>query len=485
MLIVPNSNLRCANKEYAKMTSPVFPIGVAYLASTLEKADIEVSIEDQVATGDSTEMLLKKIKTYHPQVIGISCLTATLSAIAKLVKSIKDYFPGIKIIQGNIHATMFSEGILKSNLADVVVRGEGEETILEVVEALKDNRNFKNIKGISFKINGEIINNTSRDLIADLDKLPYPAWHLLDLNLYLRQPMLGSYNRVLMPILGSRGCPYHCIFCSQDKMYDRPRYRKTAQIINEIEHNMCKYNVNGFVFMDAFFPFSVKHGLEFCQALQKRKLDKKIRWMAENRVDKVSYDLLVEMGKTGCELMMYGFEVGNQQVLDSLNKKTTILQAKEAMRATKKAGINTLGLFVLGVPGETKETCIETIKFAKELDCDIVKFNIATPLPGSKFFEDSIKNNPKVLGLTDRFHAWADWADSSGEIIYAPERMTRQELIFLQRMAMFTYYCRFKIIIRCLLKRIFSFSDFLFGGWFLVKSYISGFFIKYRKRNHV
>jgi len=467
LLINPNSIVASSDSTYSRFVPPVAPTGIAYLAGLLEKNGVEVSIIDQYANKMTGEDLIKRINVMSPQLVGFSCLTPAMKNVKMLVEQIRLLKKDIKIILGNIHATLFADELLKKGLADIIIRGEGEIGMLEVTQALEKGRSLHEVRGISFIEGVKVCHNPDREPFLDLDDLPYPAWHLFDLEHYKTHPMVSLYD-ITLPIQASRGCPYQCIFCSQDAIYKKPRHRKNANVINEIEYIYNHLGVNHFVFIDAYFPFSVEHGLEFCNEFIRRGLHKKIVWVTETRVDKVNLELLKKMKEAGLHLIMYGFEVGNQQVLDSLRKKTTLEQARQAMRNTKKAGIRTLGLFVLGMPGETKATCEDTIRFSQELDCDIAKFNIAVPLPGSKFFEDL---RYKLGNITDpeKFTSWSNWASPSNDLIYVPDGMRGKELVDLQRKAMFQFFVRPKLIIRYILKRIVPLRDLCFGARMLIK----------------
>jgi radical SAM superfamily enzyme YgiQ (UPF0313 family) len=227
-----------------------------------------------------------------------------------------------------------------------------------------------------------------------------------------------------------------------------------------------KFKVKFFGFCDAYFPFDEDSGLEFCDLVIRRKLNRRIKWCTETRVDKVTPRLLKAMKEAGAHLIMYGIEVGNRRILDSLNKGTTLDQAKTAVRETKKAGILSQGLFILGLPGENVETCKDTIKFAKELDCDIVKFNLATPYPGSRFFKDYIQE--KELDNPGKYSSWLDWSDPFGELIYVPEGMDSQGLRGLQRNSMLGFYLRPRIILKHIFKRTVSYKDIFYGGLWLI-----------------
>ncbi|MDD4894839.1 MAG: radical SAM protein, partial [Candidatus Omnitrophica bacterium] len=400
---------------------------------------------------------------------GFSCLTATMNNTNKIASRIKDYNKNIRIVLGNIHASLFADELLKQGIADIVVRGEGELTMLELVSCLREGKDLHGIHGISFSSGANVYHNPDRGPIEDLDILPYPALHLLDIGKYNEVPLASIYKSRASAILASRGCPYRCIFCTQDRIHKRPRYRRIDSVVDEIEYMYNRYKVDCLGFTDTFFPFSIDSGLEFCDKFIERGLHKKVRWVTETRVDMVSPELLKRMKQAGAYLVMYGFEVGNQMILNKLKKGTTLEQARSAMRHTKDAGIMTLGLFMLGMPGETIQTCEDTINFAKELDCDFVKFNVVIPYPGSELFNSCVNKRGNAEDL-DKFNSWYDWFSDSGDLLYTPEGMTSKELKDLQRKAMFSYYVRPKIILRNVIKKRISLKFFAYGAYILINS---------------
>jgi len=414
---------------------------------------------------------LGQIKRYDPDVIGISCITPVINNVKFLVNEIRK-FNKATIVLGNIHPTIFAEEILKERVGDIVVRGEGEFSMLESIIAIKQKNSLFGIKGISFRDNEAIIHNSDRPLIENLDTLPYPAWHLFELKYYKYTPQALIHNELGMPILGSRGCRYRCIFCAQDKIYKSVRYRKREEIIKELEYMHNKFSARYFGFLDACFPHSIESGIDFCQDLIRSGLHKKIRWCTETRVDLVNEDLLVMMKKAGVHLLMFGLESGNQRILDKTNKGTTLEQARNVMKIIKRLKIYTLGLFMLGLPGETRQTCKDTIRFAKELNCDVTKFNLAIPYPGSRFFEELYKNKASIPD-PEKFTPWYDWADDGNGLAYVPEGMTDMELIGLQRKAMFEFYARPKIILNYIKYRKTSLSSIFYGAYILISKYYS------------
>lgn len=466
LLINPNSSLINRSWAYRKFFTPIAPLGLAYIASVLEQKGIEVSIFDQFANKAPDRELSDLVKKEQPDVIGFSALTPVIPDIKRLVTGIREASKRSKIVLGNLHGTCFPEEILNEEVADIVVRGEGEITMLELCQRLSKGKELKGLSGISFKLDGQIIHNPDRELIDNLDSLPFPAWHLLNPDNYTEVPLAAISKARAFPIIASRGCTYRCYYCSQDKIYKKVRYRGLNKVVDEMEYFNGSFNIKFFGFSDAYFPFDEESGLEFCNIVIKRGLPKKLKWATETRVDKVTPRLLSAMKEAGAHLIMYGVEVGNASILESLNKHTTLEQAKIAFKETRKARILSQGLFMLGLPGETPETCRDTINFAKELDCDIVKFNIAMPYPGSPFFEDY--KRLKSVHKPEKFTSWFDWATPSGELVYTPEGMDSNTLRYLQRRAMFEFYVRPKLILRCILKRTISYKNIFYGGLWLI-----------------
>ncbi|MBL7197047.1 MAG: cobalamin-dependent protein [Candidatus Omnitrophica bacterium] len=479
LLINPASSLINKSWAYRKFFTPIAPLGVAYVAATLKEDGVDVSICDQFAEKISNKDLLERIKRDRPQIVGFSALTPVMSDIRRLVLGIREVSGHSKIVMGNIHGTCFPEEVLKEGHADIIVRGEGEHTMRQLCDSLNKGSDLKDLPGISFRSNGQIVHNRDRELIEDLDLLPFPAWHLLDPDNYLEVPLAAIYKARAFPIIASRGCCYRCYYCSQDKMYNRVRIRDLNKVVDEMEYFNTRLNIKYFGFSDAYFPLDEKSGLEFCDLVIKRKLNKKLKWCTETRVDKVSARLLKVMKEAGAHLIMYGVEVGNAKVLESIHKGTTLEQAECALRQTRKAGIISQGLFMLGLPGETEATCRDTINFAKKLDCDIVKFNIAIPYPGSLFFEEH--KMTEAIKEPEKFTSWFDWTGSTGELIFCPEGMESRTLRYLQRRAMLEFYVRPKVIFRHLCNRTISLRNIFYGGIWLISLFCSGFIAKTKK----
>ena len=440
---------------------PMPCIGLAYIAAVLEKNNIEVEIIDDFAFGVGECGILKRIIEKRIDIVGISCLTPSAPAVLSLVRKIKEYDKHILTVLGNIHASVFAEDILRTNAAvDVIVHGEGEFTMLELVRAWEENMDFINIDGISFKRDGQLIRTKPKALLEDLDELPYPSWHLLPFKKYGLLPF-ADIDKPVLSMSGSRGCPYNCIFCSLLHISKKYRKRKAKKIVNEIEYLVNNFGVKQIGFVDPIFSLFREDGLEFCGEMIKRGLNKKVVWICETRVDKVDKELLRAMATAGCKRILYGIESGGQKEINYIKKNFNLDVVRHAIRDTKKEGIQTVGLFMLGLPGDTKESIKKTIQFSKEIDLDFAKFAITVPFPGSKLYED-LSSSGKIK--RDDWENFLTFNSNSKDLVYIPGELTAEELMNMQRKAHFEFYLRSQIIFKYLFKiRTISVKNLFFG----------------------
>jgi radical SAM superfamily enzyme YgiQ (UPF0313 family) len=380
---------------YGKMNSPDYPpMGLAYIGAVLEKAGYSVKIIDMDADNLSDEDFINISKNYN--VVGITATTPTFESAEKLFQLVKVNTQAITIL-GGIHATIAPQECIKSNFIDFVVKGEGEETILELVNALKNKKSFNKIKGIFFKKAGKIINNPPRDLIKDLDTIPFPARHLFDHQKYTYPDSLRS---PVMPIMTSRGCPHGCTYCCTKLIFTRKvRFRSAKNVVDEIEFLIKNYGVKEIHFWDDNFTLNKPRVFEIRDELKRRKINLKFAFPNGLRVDQVDEDILRCLKDMGVYSMAFGVESGNQIILDNVKKGTKIEQIEKAYTLAKNLGFETWGFFMLGLPGETPETIRNTINFAKKINPDIAKFHILKPFPGTEVF-----NELKSQGLITNFN---------------------------------------------------------------------------------
>jgi anaerobic magnesium-protoporphyrin IX monomethyl ester cyclase len=368
------------------------PLGLGYLAAVLEHAHHEVKIFDfSLDPHSPLEGDVQRVRDFDPQMVGITAMTSVYHSALETATLLKAYL-GRPIVIGGPHATMCPERILtESPVIDYVVRGEGEETILELVEALGGSRGLGSVKGLTYRLRGEIVSSPDRELIADLDALPFPARHLFDMQRYgLRAPD----GQPMATVLSSRGCPYNCSYCFKGIVGRTYRQRSPDNIIAELRQLMGEYGVRNFYFIDDLFTIDSRRLQAITTELINQKLD--VRWQCLGRVDRVNAEILCQMYAAGCRRIHYGIESGNQEVLQRISKGIKLEQVRQAVRWAKEAGIEVKGYFMLGLPGDTEETMQQTIDLAVELDMDEGMFSLTTPFPGTRLWDELVKKKPET-----------------------------------------------------------------------------------------
>jgi anaerobic magnesium-protoporphyrin IX monomethyl ester cyclase len=342
------------------------PLGLAYLAGILEIHDQEVKISDGYLIG--RDGILNQVREFSPQIIGITCYTPGRAVVLDIARTIKHEYPDIQIVLGGAHPTILWDQILHEYPEiDICVIGEGEITLLEIVQ----NKPLDQILGIAWRCNGQVVKNQDRPLFENLDLIPSPAWHLLELKKY---PPIGSgiFNNIdlskepRIPVIFSRGCTAHCSFCSTWWIWRGHRSRSASNMTDELELLNRTYGVNHFAFEDDAFSGNIEAAKELCKEIINRKL--RIAWYATTRVDLVDNELLSLMKQAGCYCVSYGIETGSQQLLNKMGKQVTVLQSKETLIATKKAGLTSTALLIVGNRGETDETINETVDFINQVN---------------------------------------------------------------------------------------------------------------------
>ena len=385
------------NPYYPISETPSPPLGLAFLASALEAADVEVKILDLVVYPYSRKILESLLKDFKPQMVGITAVTMTFDNAIKVIKDIRNIDPKIMTIMGGPHVTFCARDTLQEHPElDVIVLGEGENTIVELAQAADNNQRWDNINGIAFRKNSEICHTAERELVQDLDTLAPPARHLL---------ALGRYRALGMPIsmTTSRGCPFKCIFCVGRKMVGaKVRYRNPVEVVDELEY-LSTLNFNQINIADDLFTANKNHCLAVCDEIIRRGLE--IKWTSFARVDTVSEELLKRMKAAGCTAVSFGIESANPNILKTIKKGITLQQVVEAVEACNRAGVIPHASFILGLPGETPDTIKETMEFGERLKSVGLSygFHLLAPFPGTAVREQSSDYGIRIL--TD------DWSE--------------------------------------------------------------------------
>ncbi|MBD3186736.1 radical SAM protein [Candidatus Bathyarchaeota archaeon] len=387
------------------------PIGLGYLASSLEQAGFTAIIIDMALHDIQWESIIRYIKKKRPLFVGISALTLYYDGMKKLSKFIKAHSPDTMVILGGVHPSVLPRYSLRECKADAVSIGEGEQTIVELARAIANGAlDLSGIKGLAIWKDGEIIFTEKRDLIKDLDTLPMPAWYKINPNIYPKNPhgFLLKYLQVA-PIFSSRGCPHDCSYCASCKFWGQKiRFRSPVKVVDEIEYLHDEFGIREIHFWDDNLTLKRSHIVGICKEIIKRGLNH-MAFCTPNgvRVDTLNDTVLKWMKAAGFYKMTFAVESGSPELLRKSNKKTSLLKIAKNTVLAKKMGFILNSFFMLGFPGETRETMEETVRFACALPFDYSTFFIMKPLPGSAIFEQwrqgrSIKDfDWKKLGYWD------------------------------------------------------------------------------------
>lgn len=372
------------------------PYGLATIAATLRNAGFDVEILDFNAHRPSRDKIIETLRKKTWDIAGVSGLITTYLFQQWIISELKRIKPHAPVVSGGGFATSCPDLLFERTATDIAVLGEGEETILELCRAIANGSNLRKILGIHFRRDGEVLRNRARKNIDNLDDVPFPAWDLLPMEIYLKNPIWGDvannssgFSKDVkvtrsMNIISSRGCPFSCNYCYH--LFGRSNYRlrSARNVIEEIEMLVDRYRVDFFGFVDDNMMASEKRLLEFCDLMEKKNFP--VTWGCHGRVTSAIPHLLQRMAETGCVWIGYGIESGCQKILDAMNKRSTVARARQAIRDTRKAGIYPNTTFIFGYPGETRETIQETIDFKREMGIECGSF-FATPYPGAPLYE--------------------------------------------------------------------------------------------------
>lgn len=360
------------------------PLGLGYIAAVAEEKGHNVRILDCNALNLSEEEIRKELARTKPDIIGVQFPSVVGHPQSyKTVEIAHRVYPDIPIVVGGPSLSVYAKETLTKSPAHMAIRGEGEHAFVELLEVLEKKGNLRRIRGLSFKENSRVVHNQDRPFIEDLDTIPFPARHLLPNEKYHLLTLEGSSK--FTTLLSARGCPYRCIFCERPHFRKTVRFRSPENVVDEIEECVTKYGIKEIFINDETFTIKRQRVIEICSEIQKRKLD--FKWQARTRVDCVDKELLEVMAKSGCYMVGLGVESADEQILKTLRKDITLEQAINAFRWSKEAGLVTLAYFMIGNPGETKESIRRNIIFAKKLDPDYFHIQILVPLPATQLYE--------------------------------------------------------------------------------------------------
>ena len=400
-------------KKISKHARSTPPLGLAYIASVLIRAGYRVSAIDFNVSGFDSLRLKRILKRGSPKILGISAHTETYLNGLRIAEIAKQVNPEIKVVMGGPHPTVMYEEVVREKDVDVVVRGEGEYTMLELANSIiGKEKDLAEIKGIAYKEDGVVKVNPERPFIEDPDELPYPARGLFPLPLY-KSP--GT-------VLVSRGgCPFNCRFCAVNNIWKgRRRYREPEKVLEEIIFILEHEQAQEITFADDTFTLDRGRVTELCGLL---KQSLQLRWTCSTRVDLVDKELLKEMHEAGCYNIQYGIEAGSQKILDSIGKKITLEQVRDAVSTTLDAGTEVTCSFMFPHPEDTQETIREQIQLMKELgDMEAtLLMSFTTPFPGTYYCEHADE-----LGIKTMADNWDEY--DAKHLMIATKHLSKEKL---------------------------------------------------------
>ena len=381
------------NSKY-KFLGVVAPsLGIGYIAAVLEQNNYDVDVLDSSALELSYDEIGEEMLKRNPDIVSISALTPTIGAALDAADKIKNVKPDTIVVLGGYHPTFEYENLLKEEeIIDVIVRGEGEYTMLELVQKIESGGDLKDVQGLAFiddtSEDKTIIVTPDRPPIQDLDELPFPAFHLFPMEKY----KILNITTNVATIITTRGCPMQCSFCSSAALHGKHlRRRSYENVVDEIEMRLQEQNIDTIAFMDDTFTLDVKFVKNFCEEIKRRGL--KFWWGCTSRVDTLSEELLEMMKDAGCITIFMGVESADQQMLDKMNKNITVRKTMNAFKLARKVGIRTIASCVIGMPEDTRESMKKTIDFVSSLKPNYALFSLATPYPGTRFYKETFEKN--------------------------------------------------------------------------------------------
>lgn len=372
-----------------------YPIWLSYTAGLLEKEGHKVRLIDAPAWGWNLENVKEDIKNFSPDLIVGESNFQSLTNDVGVIKEIKTEIGSVSVLVGP-PVSQFPDRILNDGV-DVAARFEYDFTVRDIAEAVENGKSFENISGISYKEHGKIIHNPDREFITseELDEIPFVS-KVYKEHLNIKDYFLGHTLYPMVQIFTGRGCPNRCTFCSWPKtlMGREYRVRSVGNIVDEFEYITKELpEVKEIFIEDDTFTIDKNRIKDVCSEIKRRRLD--ITWSCNARAN-LDYETMKAMKEAGCRLLDVGYESGSDEILKNIKKGITTSDSRKFTKDAKRAGLMILADFVIGLPGETKETAEQTIRFAKEIKPNIVQFAVATPIPGTVFY-DYVKENEFLL----------------------------------------------------------------------------------------
>jgi radical SAM superfamily enzyme YgiQ (UPF0313 family) len=419
------------------------PLGLACLAAMTRKCGYDTTIVDAAATNMSYEDITRAILERGCKYVGITAATISVKNAGRVAESIKAADKGITTIIGGPHLSALPEETMSRYLSfDIGVIGEGDYTIIDLLEHLETGKDLSSVKGLIYRNGGGFVTTDGRPRVHNLDELPFPAWDLLPNLAKFYCPPVHTLKRFPAALLiASRGCPGKCMFCARTVYGNSLRAHSAEYTFEMIKDLYLNYGIREIQIRDDNFVAYRQRLVRLCEILRREKLD--LVWTCAGRVDMVTPAILKLMKEAGCWQIWYGIESGSQAILDTVKKNVTIKQIEDAVQMTLDAGISPCGFFIIGHPSETIETLEATVEFARRLRLTEAHFSFMTPFPGSELYERA-----EEYGV---FHN--DWTKLNGwQVTFVPHGLTAEVLEHYSKKAFSRFYFRPRIILSYIAK---------------------------------
>ncbi len=433
--VIGNSNTNFKNMAFRdENIGHIPPVSLVNVATILEGEGVEVEIIDQDAEGLSYRQVLSRLDRFSPDLVGFTLTTYNFRDVLPWIKSIKED-TGLPTLVGGPHLHLYPHETLSHNCIDYAIIGEAEIPLPQFMKAFKGNRDFSGIKSVGYRdSSGKVHVENTRQSIPDLNDLPLPALHLLKNHLYSN---ILTRKKNFTAMLSARGCPYRCTFC--DQKVPVFRRRSADNFVSEVVRNYEEFGIREFDVYDSTFTAHRKRVIEICDKLANTGLD--IGWTIRTRVDSVNEKVIDALKRGGVHTILYGIESSNEDILKVMKKGIAKERIEKTLAYTKGAGIDTLGFFMFGFPGETRETIENTIEFALKQPLDYAQFSTLVPMP-----ETEIYDYYRERGMDDYWSFTTLNPESNRSIDLIEVELNREETEALSDRANRQFYVRPRIV---------------------------------------
>ena len=440
-MILINSSARNSVKMFQPFFPVAVPVGVAVLLSILERDGVNAQFIDEQIEEDMLGRIRDMVAPLsRPYIFGFSVLTASLKSALVLAKQLKEVFPDSIVLFGGIHPTAMPDEVLGYEQVDVVVRGEADNIITELYHCLKKRSSLAHLPSVSWRNKGKVVHNPRSKEIADINALPLFPYH-----------RFTSPRYDLSFVVSSRGCPYECVFCSNRVVTGRRyRYREPVGIVNDLERLFNDHKITSVVFLDDNFLVSKERIYGLIDEIVRRGLDKKMSFSFQARADNVDPELLKDLFNAGFRSIFFGIESSSNKVLEFIKKKETVEQCVAAVKMAKEIGFHVSATFIFALPGEDYKVRMDCLRMSRDLHLDMVRFNNATPYPGTELYDFAMKEKRiNIVGLYENFNSVSAFIEDPFHQIpfsYVPsgttEAVIRRDILF----SYFSFYFNIRIL---------------------------------------